>query len=98
MKRACSRSAPTTTEPEWRDDSDREHSLLCQRRFLCGIILQQLWPVQVEGRASTLVWRGDMISSAAVGSLRGIERIAAESTMIKDVPVIALFRREAGAR
>ena len=67
--------------------------------YYVGLVLQQLWPVEVDGRASTLVWRGDMISSGAVGSLRGIERIAAESTMIKDVAkAIALFRREAGAR
>jgi len=68
--------------------------------YYAGITLQQLWPVEVEGRASALVWRGDMISSASVGSLRGIERIAAESTMIKDIArVVALFRRDAaGAR
>ena len=66
--------------------------------YYAGIILQQLWPVEVEGRSSTLVWRGDMISSASVGSLRGIERIAAESTMIKDVArVVALFRRDVGS-
>ena len=66
--------------------------------FYAGITLHQLWPVEVEGRASTLVWRGDMTSSASIGSLRGIERIAAESTMIKDVSrVVALFRREAGS-
>ena len=62
--------------------------------YYAGVTLHQLWPVQVEGRASTLVWRGDMISSASVGSLRGIERIAAESTMIKDISrVVSLFRR-----
>jgi hypothetical protein len=66
--------------------------------YYAGITLQQLWPVEVEGRASTLVWRGDMISSASVGSLRGIERIAAESTMIKDIArVVSFFRRDAGS-
>ena len=65
--------------------------------YYAGATLHQLWPVQVEGRASTLVWRGDMISSASVGSLRGIERIAAESTMIKDVSrAVSLFRRDTG--
>lgn len=62
--------------------------------YYAGVTLHQLWPVQVDGRPSTLVWRGDMISSASVGSLRGIERIAAESTMIKDVArAVAAFRR-----
>lgn len=65
--------------------------------YYAGMTLHQLWPVQVEGRASTLVWRGDMISSASVGSLHGIERIAAESTMIKDVSrVVSFFRRDNG--
>lgn len=65
--------------------------------YYAGATLHQLWPVQVEGRASTLVWRGDMISSDSVGSLRGIERIAAESTMIKDVSrAVSLFRRDIG--
>ncbi len=65
--------------------------------YYAGITLHQLWPVEVEGKASTLVWRGDMISSASVGSLRGIERIAAESTMIKDISrVVSLFRRDSG--
>jgi hypothetical protein len=65
--------------------------------YYAGVTLHQLWPVQVEGRASTLVWRGDMISSASVGSLHGIERIAAESTMIKDISrVVSSFRRDIG--
>jgi len=66
--------------------------------YYAGITLHQLWPVQVEGRASTLVWRGDMISSASVASLRGIERIAAESTMIKDISrAVSFFRRDTGS-
>ena len=66
--------------------------------YYAGITLHQLWPVEVEGRPSTLVWRGDMISSASVGSLRGIERMGAESTMIKDISkAVTLFRRDMGS-
>jgi len=66
--------------------------------YYANLTLQQLWPVEVEGRASTLVWRGDMVSSGSVGSLRGIERIAAESTMIKDISkAVTLFRRDTGS-
>ena len=66
--------------------------------YYAGITLHQLWPAQVDGRASTLIWRGDMISSAAVAPLRGLERIAAESTMIKDVSrAISAFRRDIGS-
>ena len=65
--------------------------------YYAGVTLHQLWPVEVEGKPATLVWRGDMISSASVGSLRGIERIAAESTMIKDISrAVSLFRRDSG--
>lgn len=66
--------------------------------YYAGLTLHQLWPVQVDGRASTLVWRGDMISSGSVAALRGIERIAAESTMIKDISrVVSFFRRDTGS-
>jgi len=66
--------------------------------YYAGLTLHQLWPVQVDGRASTLVWRGDMISSGSVAGLRGIERIAAESTMIKDISrVVSFFRRDTGS-
>ena len=66
--------------------------------YYAGLTLHQLWPVQVDGRASTLVWRGDMISSGSVAALRGIERIAAESTMIKDMSrVVSSFRRDTGS-
>ena len=65
--------------------------------YYAGLTLHQLWPVEVNGKPSTLVWRGDMISSGAVASLRGIERIAAESTMIKDISrVVSFFRRDTG--
>jgi hypothetical protein len=65
--------------------------------YYAGLTLHQLWPVEVNGKASTLVWRGDMVSSATVASLRGIERIAAESTMIKDISrTVSLFRRDPG--
>jgi hypothetical protein len=32
-----------------------------------------------------LVWRGDMISSAELGSLRGVERLGSESLMMKNI-------------
>ena len=65
--------------------------------YYAGLTLHQLWPVDVNGKASTLVWRGDIISSGTVAGLRGIERIAAESTMIKDISrAVSFFRRDTG--
>ncbi len=63
--------------------------------FYVGLTLYQMWPVDVGGRASTLVWRGDMTSSAEIGETRGIERLGSESAMIKDVSrAVRLFRRD----
>jgi hypothetical protein len=65
--------------------------------YYVALTLQQMWPVNVSGKASTLVWRGDMISSAALESLHGVERLASEGQMVKDISkAIAIFRREAG--
>ena len=67
--------------------------------YYVGLTLHQLWPVTVDGKPSTLVWRGDMISSPALGSLRGVERLGSESVMMKNVTkAVTLFRRETGSR
>jgi hypothetical protein len=67
--------------------------------YYVALTLHQLWPVTVEGKPSTLVWRGDMISSAALGSLHGVERLGSESVMMKNITkAVTLFRRETGGR
>jgi hypothetical protein len=61
-----------------------------------ALTLYQLWPVNLGGQASTLVWRGDFISAASLGDLHGIERLASEGAMRKDVLKAAtVFKREA---
>lgn len=67
--------------------------------YYVALTLYQLWPVTVEGKPSTLVWRGDMISSASLGSLRGVERLGSESVMMKNISkAVNLFRRDSGGR
>jgi len=67
--------------------------------YYVALTLHQLWPVTVDGKPSTLVWRGDMISSSELGSLRGVERLGSESVMMKNITkVVTLFRRETGGR
>src|SRR5262245_22009795 len=67
--------------------------------YYVALTLHQLWPVTVEGKPSTLVWRGDMISSAELGSLHGVERLGSESVMMKNITkAVAAFRRESGGR
>ncbi len=59
-----------------------------------ALTLYQLWPVEVGGKPATLVWRGDFISANSLGDLHGIERLASESAMRKDILKAAtLFQR-----
>jgi hypothetical protein len=67
--------------------------------YYVALTLYQMWPVTVEGKPSTLVWRGDMISAASLGSLHGVERLASESVTMKNITkAVTLFRRETGGR
>lgn len=60
------------------------------------ISLYQLWPTSANGKPATLVWRGDLISAAELGRLRGIERNAAGSAMAKEiVKTIGYFQKDA---
>lgn len=65
--------------------------------YYVALTLYQLWPVDVGGKSSTLVWRGDLISAASLGDLHGIERIASEGAMKKDITrAVNIIQREAG--
>lgn len=63
--------------------------------YYVALTLHQLWPVTVDGKPSTLVWRGDMISSASLASLHGVERLGSESVMMKNITkAVSAFRRD----
>ena len=65
--------------------------------YYVGLTLYQMWPVDIGGRPSTLVWRGDFISSATIAGLHGIERVASESSMMRDISkAVTAFRRDTG--
>jgi hypothetical protein len=65
--------------------------------YYVTLTLHQLWPVEIDGKPHTLVWRGDMVSSAALADLHGVEKLGSESAMMKDVAKsIARFRQEGG--
>ena len=65
--------------------------------YYVSLTLYQMWPVNVEGKTSTLVWRGDMISATSLGSLHGVERLGSESAMTKEISrAITLFRKDMG--
>ncbi len=66
--------------------------------YYAGVTFYQMWPVDVGGRPATLIWRGDFISSASIASLHGIERVASESALMRDISKAnSLFRRDTGA-
>jgi hypothetical protein len=66
--------------------------------YYAGLTLYQMWPVDVGGKPATLIWRGDFISSASIASLHGIERVASESVLMRDISkASSLFRRDTGA-
>jgi hypothetical protein len=63
--------------------------------YYVALTLYQIWPVTVDGKASTLVWRGDMISAPSLASLHGVERLGSESVMMKQISkAVTLFRRD----
>lgn len=65
--------------------------------YYVALTLYQMWPVTPNGKASTLVWRGDLISSAALADLHGVERLGSESAMMKDITkAITFFRKDTG--
>ena len=63
--------------------------------YYVSLTLYQMWPVNAGGKDSTLVWRGDMTSAASLAELHGVEKLASESVMMKEVSkAISLFRRD----
>ena len=65
--------------------------------YYVALTLYQMWPVNIGGRASTLVWRGDFTSAASLGDLHGVERLASEGAMKKDISkAVAVFKESAG--
>ncbi|MGC3991146.1 MAG: hypothetical protein QM796_15990 [Chthoniobacteraceae bacterium] len=52
--------------------------------FYALIEFTQFWPVTVNGREMTLIWRGEAVSSGEVESLRGVERMGASATTMKE--------------
>jgi hypothetical protein len=65
--------------------------------YYVGLTLYQMWPVDIGGHPSTLLWRGDFISSATIAGLHGIERVASESSMMRDISkAVTAFRRDTG--
>jgi hypothetical protein len=53
--------------------------------FYAVVTLQQLWPIQVNGRDATLVWRVDLVSSSSFDSLRGVQRLGSSAAVMRNI-------------
>jgi hypothetical protein len=61
------------------------------------ITLYQMWPVTVDGKPATLVWRVDSISSLALSDLRPFERMGSGAAMTKDIQrIVNFFKKDVG--
>jgi hypothetical protein len=46
--------------------------------------LEEMWPVTVQGRPETLVWRDDLVSAPNIAYLHGTERLASGMIMLQE--------------
>ena len=54
-------------------------------RYYAVVTLQQLWPVQVDGRDATLVWRVDLVSSPAYSAEHGVDRLGSGAATMREI-------------
>jgi len=61
----------------------------------CTIELEQLWPINVNGKTETLVWRDDLVSAPNIAYLHGTERLASGMIMLQETKEgVEAFRNE----
>lgn len=52
--------------------------------YCAMLTFYQMWPVTVGGQECTLVWRGDLISSRALATLHGVERMGSSTALMRE--------------
>jgi hypothetical protein len=50
----------------------------------CTIELEELWPITVNGKTQTLVWRDDLVSAPNIAYLHGVDRLGASMIMLQE--------------
>jgi hypothetical protein len=61
----------------------------------CTIELEQMWPITVNGKTETLVWRDDLVSAPNIAYLHGTERLASGMIMLQETKQgVEAFRAE----
>lgn len=59
------------------------------------IELEQMWPITVNGKSETLVWRDDLVSAPNIAYLAGTERLASRMIMLQETKEgVVAFRDE----
>ena len=59
------------------------------------VTLYEVWPIQVEGKMATLVWRGDFFATPTLAYTRGAERLAYGVFMLQELKkTIRSFQNE----
>jgi hypothetical protein len=59
------------------------------------IELEQMWPIAVNGKNETLVWRDDLVSAPNIAVLHGVDRMGASMIMLQETKGgIQAFRDE----
>jgi hypothetical protein len=59
------------------------------------IELEQMWPIVVNGKTETLVWRDDLVSAPNIAYLHGTERLASGMIMLQETKQgVEAFRNE----
>jgi hypothetical protein len=65
--------------------------------YYAYVTLYQMWPVTVDGKAATLVWRVDSISSNSLADLREIEKKGSRVAMMRDIErIVGFFKKDTG--
>jgi hypothetical protein len=52
--------------------------------YYVSLTLYEIWPVTINGKAASLIWRGDFFSAPSVSSAHGVERMAYGMIMIQE--------------
>ena len=59
------------------------------------IELEKIWPITVNGKNVSLVWREDLVSTPNISYLHGVERLASNMLMLQEVQTaVEAFRSE----
>lgn len=61
----------------------------------CTIELEELWPITVNAKTETLVWRDDLVSAPNIEYLHGVDRLGAGMVMLQETKQgVEAFRSE----